>query len=116
MIDQIAIQIAKDHVRERSQLVATAYFRQRSDASAQTPTNVRYRLDDLTSGCQILDWTSATPGTSATITITPDQNAMHSQCNTRERRQLSVAADYGLSTQYVESIEYDVENVQGITG
>jgi hypothetical protein len=115
MIDQIAIQLRKDHIRERSQLVATAYFRQRSDSSAQTPTNVYYRLDDLTSGCQILDWTSATAGETATITITPTQNAMRDQCRTKEVRQLTVAADYGLSTQFVDSIEYEIENLQGIT-
>lgn len=113
MTDQITFSLRKDTIKERSQLIVTVNFRTRATASATTPTNVRYRLDCLSTGKEIADWTAATPGTTATITISPDQNAIQGD-GLRERKQLTVAADYGLSTQYTETLEYWVQNIRGI--
>ena len=79
-----------------------------------TPTNVYYRLDCLTSGAVLLDWTSVTPGETLNITVTPTQNAIQNTCNPYERKQLLIAADYGLATQFVESIDWEITNLRGL--
>lgn len=111
--DQITFTLAKDQWKEKSKVPVTVRFRDRALADEVTPTNVKYRLDCLTTGVAVLDWTTATPGETAAITVTPTQNAIQNGCNAYERKQLTVAADYGLSTQFVESIEYVITNLQG---
>lgn len=95
-------------VNERSSLTVTARFR---DSSADvTPTNVYYRLD-AEDGCQIADWTSATPGTTADITITAEQNRILNCLRPSEAKVLTVMADRGLSTQFAQTWRYEVKNL-----
>lgn len=115
MTDQIAFFQRKDHVRENSQHVVTATFRDRATAANVTPTNVRYRIDDLTCGAVILDWTSVSTDDVVSITVTPAQNALRSQSNREEVRQITVAADYGLSTQYMDAVTYELQNTLGVS-
>lgn len=115
MTDQIVFTLAKDSWKERSQIVVGARFRDRALADEVTPTNVKYRLDCLTTGQPIADWTSVTPGETVSITVTPTQNAIVNACNRYERKQLMVAADYGLSTQFVDSIDWEITNLQGLS-
>jgi hypothetical protein len=112
--DQIVISQRKDHIGEGSRHVLTATFRDRATAANVTPTNCYYRLDCLTTGREVLDWTSVSADDVITLTITPTQNTLQSQCNSEERKRVTVAADYGLSTQFVDHIEYDVENEKDI--
>lgn len=95
-------------VNERSSMLVTARFRDRATNLDVTPTNVRYRLDGECG--EITGWTTATPGTTAAITLTSAQNAILNDTRTLEERTLSVAADYGLSTQFIESMTYQVRN------
>lgn len=111
MTDTVAIQIPKPSVSEGSAFTATAYFRAAGEAS--TPTNVHYRLDNLTTGEVVLDWTSVSAASNVSITITSTQNAIRSQCNVVERMQLTVDADHDLSTQVRDSVVWDVINVRG---
>lgn len=113
--DQITFTLRKDRWKERSQITVGARFRDRALADEVTPTNVKYRLDCLTTGVQIADWTSVTPGETVTITITPTQNAIQYFCNRNERKQLMLAADYGLATQFIESINWEITNLQGLS-
>ena len=115
MTDQIVFFQRKDHVRESSQHVLNVTFLDRATAANVTPTNVRYRIDNLTTGETVLDWTSVSTDDEITLTITPTQNALRDQCRAREMREVVVAADYGLSTQYLESVTYTVENLQGVS-
>lgn len=115
MVDQVVFFQRKDHVREQSQHTIEVTFRDRATIANVTPTNIRYRIDDLASGAVILDWTAVSADDEITLTITPTQNALQSQCSREEVRQVSVAADYGLSTQFIDSITYEVENVAGVT-
>jgi hypothetical protein len=95
-------------INERSSMVVVARFRDRATGTDVTPTNVRYRLD---SECgEILGWTTATPGTTATLTLTPEQTAMRNGPHNIETKTLSVAADYGLATQFIESMDFQVRN------
>jgi hypothetical protein len=115
MTDQITFSLSKDCWKERSQFVVGVRFRDRSADDEVTPTNVKYRLDCLSTGQVVLDWTSVSPGETVNITVTPDQNAIVSDCNAHERKQLMVAADYGLSTQFVDAIDYEITNLRGLT-
>lgn len=111
MADTVAIQLPRPRVKEGSSFTATAYFR--ASGAASIPTNVHYRIDNLTTGEVIADWTSVSAAANVSISITATHNAIRSQCNRYERLQLSVDADHGLSTQVRESVVYEVENVRG---
>lgn len=115
MTDQIVFFQRKDHVRESSQHTIAVTFRDRATVANVTPTNIRYRVDDLASGAVILDWTAVSADDEITLTITPTQNALQSQCSREEVREVSVAADYGLATQFIDSVTYTVENLRGVT-
>src|SRR5688500_8626351 len=111
MTDQIVFFQRKDHIRESSQHVLSVSFRDRATAALVTPTNIRYRVDDLSSGVAILDWTAVSADDEITLTITPTQNALQCQDKAYEVRQVTVAADYGLSGQYLDSVTYRIDNL-----
>ena len=111
--DVVAIQIPKPSYREGSAFTATAYFRTRSTGAAATPTNVYYRLDNLTTSTQLATWTSVSPAGNVSIAITATHNAIQDASNRTERVQLTVALDHGLSTQVHESRVWEVENLTG---
>lgn len=108
--DQITFNLPKDKVGEGSRLIITARFRDRATSAAVTPTNGYYRLDCLTTNTEIVDWTAGTATTSMAVTLTPTHNSLQSEFNKVERKRLTVAADYGLSTQFVDHVDYDVVN------
>lgn len=112
--DQIAFQINKKFVQAKSSLVVGAKFLNRSTAALVVPTNVKYRVDDLATGAPLLDWTGITAASTVSITLTPTQNAIRNSYNSLEQKQLTVASDYSLSTQYIETLIYTVKNVQGL--
>ena len=114
MTDVVAIVIPRHMVREGSAFTATAYFRDRATSAASTPTNVYYRIDCLTTAQTVTDWTAATPGASEDIAITATENAIRSDGNQYELKQLTVAADYGLATQVTESVTWTVTNTFGV--
>lgn len=113
--DQIEIQIPKSVWKEKSAFIATAYFRLRSTAAAVTPTTVHYRVDDLTTGLQLQDWTSVSTASNVSIAITATFNAIQDDSSHRERKQLTVKADDGLDTQHIETIEWQIVNLLGLT-
>jgi hypothetical protein len=115
VIDQIVFFQRKDHVREKSQHVITAKFKDRSTAALVVPTNIKYRIDCLSTGTAVLDWTTVSADDEITLTITATQNAMQDQFRAYEIKELTVAADYGLATQFVESVTYHVENLRGVS-
>ncbi len=112
--DQIEIVIPKTTWQEGSAFIAVAYFRLRSTASGVTPTTARYRIDGLSTGTTILDWTSLTPATSNSISITGAQNKIQNDRLRGETKQLTVEADNGLDTQYRAKITWRVNNLYGI--
>jgi hypothetical protein len=80
-----------------------------------TPSSMRYRIDCLTTGHNVLDWTDiATPDSEGTIVVTSAQNAMVSQCNRRERRQMIVETVNGTSIRNDEC-QWMVENFRGVS-
>ena len=114
--DQIEIQIPKTVVTEESSFTATAYFRDRDTKTSAVPTTVQYRVDCLTTKTELQGWTSvATPASSNAITITSTMNAIQQNSSPRERKQLIVRTDSGLSSQLTERITWVVNNIYGIS-
>lgn len=114
MTDRIEIQIPHTSVNEGSAFTATAYFRDEATQAALSPTTAEYRIDCIETGNQVKDWTTLTPGESVSISITSTDNAIISDGNRRELKQLTVAADRGLSTQSLGRALYRVENLTGV--
>ena len=112
-VDQIEFQLAKSRVKEGSAFPLPVYLRLRSTAAAATPTTIHYRIDCLTTGREVADWTSVAAASNATIAVTGTHNAILNDCNSRETKQLTVMVDDGLATQYREAVTWTVENLYG---
>lgn len=108
---------SRNRVQEGSALTITAKFWTDTSETwtAQTPTTIHYRIDCLTTGAEILGWTSIAAATSATISVTGAQNVIQSDHNEWETKQVTVKIDTGLSTQYQEAMTYEVRNLSGQT-
>ena len=109
--DQIAFVMPKTRWHEGSAFNVVAYFRLRSTAAAATPTSIKYRLDCLTTGMEILDWTTVSAASSATIAVTGAQNVIQNDGNDYEVKQLTVMLDEGLATQHRGRATWRVENL-----
>lgn len=107
----VYINLPYPEVVEGSGFTFTAYFR--DGTSASTPTNAKYRIDCLTSGKEILDWTSMTPASSINTQVTGTQNAIQSENNSYEIKQITVTEDADLSTQTRNTAYYKVKNIKG---
>ncbi|HLA60917.1 MAG TPA: hypothetical protein VK626_01605 [Nitrospiraceae bacterium] len=112
--DSITFTTNSQKIVEGSTVVITARFRNQASSADVTPTNVNYRLDEPVSRCVIQDWTSLTPGTSVPITLTTDNNRVRNCLAPVERRQLIVASDKGLTTEYRDVYLYDIKNLPGV--
>lgn len=84
-----------------------------SDLAAATPSTMRFRVQDLIQCVAVVDWTSLTPSTAVTVTVTAAQNALRNgMC--RERRSLVVEATDADST--IRRIyDFDVLDLLGVT-
>jgi hypothetical protein len=114
MANQIALRVPKTIVREGSGFTVTGNFRTRETGAADTPSSVRYRLDCLTTGREILAWTTVTAAAQVSIAVTGAQNAIIDDCNDYEIKQLILESDNGSSDQYRERITWKVENMFGV--
>lgn len=82
---------------------------------ATVPTTIRYRVDCLTTGTAIRDWTTVSPGTAiTTFTLTADDNEIQDSCNAYELREVLIHYNLGLSTAKVKSHQYRVVNRYGL--
>lgn len=106
---------ARNQVNESSALTITAKVWDDSTEvwTAQVPTTLKYRIDCLDSGAQVLDWTSITADDVSTLSVTGAQNAIQNDCNEFERKQLTLMANSGLDTQYQDSFTWTVKNLSG---
>mgnify|MGYP001828757894 CR=1 FL=1 len=120
--DQIEIQLPKTQYNERTSFTATAYFRTRATGAAATPTTVHYRIDNLSTQLQVLDWTSVTPATTASITVKGAENvisvnsrSVYGATPTWQRMALTVAIDKDLDTQVTQTKTWKVNNIFGVS-
>lgn len=113
MADQVEISLPKTQFNERSAFTATARFRTRSTAAASTPTTVHYKISNLTTATNVLDWTSVSAASEVSISVTGAQNKIRNNEDQMERMELLVVADKGLSTEVVAQATYRIRNVYG---
>jgi hypothetical protein len=77
-----------------------------------TPTGIRYRIDDLSSGAQIAGWANvSSPSATSVITITAAQNYMHSSSNTTEIRVVTIEATFTGSIIVTKEVRYSLLNL-----
>ena len=112
-VDQIAFQIPKTKWKEGSAFPLPVYLRLRSTAAAATPTTIHYRVDCLTTGTELADWTTVSAASNFTIAVTATHNAIQNQGNAHETRELTVMTDQDLATQHRESVRWRVTNLYG---
>jgi hypothetical protein len=79
------------------------------------PTTLRYRIDDPNRNATILDWTSITADDESSIVVTGAQNAIVNDCSREEKRQLTLQANNGLSSQFSETYNWSIVNLAGQT-
>lgn len=115
MADIVRIDIPRTVVEENSHFTATAYFRDYATSAADTPTTVRYRIDCMSTRTELVGWTSATPGTSVSITVPAAANNIQDNANRFEHKQITVEADTGLSTQAIGQRTWKTRNIYGIS-
>ena len=117
--DQIEIQLPKTKYAEKSAFTATAYFRTRSTGAAATPTTVDYRVDNLSVEIERTGWTSVTPGTTASISVTASDNTIQGGISWTMPRwetvQLTVSIDRGLDTEVNGAKQWRVVNLYGVS-
>src|SRR6185437_6826685 len=79
------------------------------------PHLLQYRIDDITSGEQILPWTSLTPASSLQIAITSAQNALISGTRSHETHQvlLAIMDPSGNGPFYARCL-YDLISIPGV--
>lgn len=78
-----------------------------------TPSTLRYRIDCLATGKEILAWTPLTPGNEVSIIITPEQNTVVARSNNVERKRVTFEADSGTLTAYTDDWEYEIRQLPG---
>lgn len=77
------------------------------------PAAIQYRIDDLTSGDNILPWTSIPADFSTPITVTSEQNTLISSTRCHECHQvlIAIADDEGIN---YARVVYDLIRVVGL--
>lgn len=84
--------------------------------AAFTPTTARYRLDDLTSGTEVIAWTTiATPSSSMTVTIPATANVIVDTNLPEETKVFTLESDFGTSAAQTQDFRYQVRNLRFIT-
>ena len=86
---------------EGSHFTVKAHFENHLEQTV-TMLAIKYRIDDLTNKATVRDWTSITPVAEFEIAVTPADNAIISDGNRRERRQLTIVANDDGDTQFVD--------------
>jgi len=102
-------------VQEAGSFTATAYFRVAGAASASA-TSSSYRIDNITTGAELQDWTALTPAVSISISVTSAHNKIQQTTNRVEKVQLTVASDRGETSANYDSVIWTIENKYGYTG
>jgi hypothetical protein len=80
-----------------------------------SPLTARYRIDCLTTGNVIKDWTVIeSPGQVQTVAVGPSDNRIINQRNESERRQMVMQTNFDTEEQSVSDSEWTVKNLQGV--
>ena len=101
------------NVNEEGTLYVTVKFYDTND-TLFTPASADYRVDCLSSGSEIRNWTALTPATSVSIPLTGDDNRIVDGRHSREMRQLVVRYTDGSGNEQKSQAQYRVDNLQGV--
>ena len=102
---------APKSVNEGSAITFSVTFYNSGVATA--PSTIRYRVDDVVSEDNVVDWTTVTATATASISIAASLNVMEDEDHRRERKIITVEADNGGATAFNASAYYDVLNNLG---
>lgn len=93
--------------------VNAAFFDQ--TGNPLTPAALSYRIDDLLSGEQILDWTTITPEATVQVLVTGEQNEMVSFSRPAETHQIlfSITDPAGNEPFYARAL-FDLIRIPGV--
>lgn len=81
------------------------------DGKPFTPDTARYKLNDKTTGTEIIGWTVISPTSQTmTIQIPAGSNAIIDGSLELEPKVLTVETDYGTDDAHNEDVEYQVRN------
>lgn len=101
-------------VNERSTAYLTVTPKDKT-GTAQAPTTLTYRVDDVLTGTEILDDTVISgPGSTVELTLKPEYNRILSATNTAERRRVTVTAVYGVDDQVCSEYVYEIVNLAAV--
>ncbi len=100
-------------LNERSRLPVTFKF---FDAGTRpsVPSTVHYRIDCLTSGAVLVDWTALETAAVVTIVIPATVNAILNRSNNFEIKEMTVEANQGTVDAYTETYPWKVRNIEGV--
>jgi hypothetical protein len=107
-VNQIVFSTPSRKINERSSAVVVARFRGQATNADIAPSNAKYRLDGERG--EILNWSDLAPGLTAVIVITSAQTAISGSSRASEKITVSVAADFGLPTQFIDTLTIQVQN------
>lgn len=103
-----------DRVNEGSTAYLTITLKD-ADGDLATPVSLRYRIDCLTTGQQVRDWTALSAASQVTVTLTiADNDVLAPTANSEEVRRVTVEASYGDTDKTTAEFDYVVRNLSGV--
>lgn len=100
------------YIEESACFVVASYFDNTS--TAFVPNAVQYRIDDVVSGANILEWTSIVPGITNEVVVTSAQNAMINNSRSSESHQVLFQVTDGFGNVTYADVSFDVIRVAGL--
>jgi len=98
-------------VNEKSPLYLTFTFKDEVGAPL-VPTTVEWRLDNVETGTQVVDWTNiGSPASSMAHTIPGTNNTIVNTLNVREERAFGLRLNAGLPAEAHQEFKYHVINL-----
>jgi hypothetical protein len=101
-------------VNERSTAYLTVTPKDKA-GTAQAPTSLTWRIDDVFTSQEILaDTVVSGPGSTVELTLKPEHNRILTAGSTAERRRVTVTAVYGIDDQVCGEYVYEVVNLNAV--
>lgn len=106
--------MALESVDEGSAAELTVTFKDK-DGQPEAPASLTYRVDCLTNNQQVRGDTALSPAATVTIQLTPSDNAIIDQNNAKEKRLVTVKANFGADDADNREYTYEVKNLIKVT-
>ena len=101
-------------VNEQSALFLRFSFFDEADSPIE-PATIEWRVDDITNGVEVVDWTSiVTPNEVVVVSVSGQTNLIADQSHTFELRRVTVRIDDGLATESSQEKYYRLKNLGGV--